>query len=418
MADRNSFRYIILVVLFEIGYGLRFNLVGTISISELFAFVYTLIFIWSSKEARQGVFKYIFTLYVLLIITQCVSEIIVRNELANSLKGISVSVMSFCHFFFLFRLLSKKTQLIVWVLIGNILRIIIFPSAVEGDMSEALVGEDAAFLKFVLAPILINIALIYSIVVKTGKTYLIIISLGLFLVIVGARSSGLIVFLSGLVSYFVHYSPFRKIKNYRLLIIPLIIISYSMYCVYVNKVLSGEITSGNSVQLLETKHPYNPVNLLMFGRTETFVGAIAFMDKPLFGWGSWAEDPNGIYHLMAVRMADKNTIIERISYVIPSHSALIGIGMQNGIFAFIVMIWIYVFIIRKGFLFIRYNNRYAMTLIVFVIMFMWNMLFSPFSQFRFVTPMHMAFILVVYSKCKDMLAKIKYSERRLNLNCW
>lgn len=42
-------------------------------------------------------------LYIGILIAQCLSEIMVNNKLNNSLKGCSVTIMSFLHFYFLLK---------------------------------------------------------------------------------------------------------------------------------------------------------------------------------------------------------------------------------------------------------------------------------------------------------------------------
>ena len=395
-----DFHIVIFLILFEIGFGITINLIGTISISELIAFLYTIFFISKSDISKNQDLKHILLLYSLLIIFQAISEILVGNSTSNALKGISIPIISFCHTFILVKFFNKNPYFITWALIGIIIRIIIFPSAVEGNTTDALTGEDAAFLKFVIAPLLTNILLVYSIVKNKKNNYILFIGLGIALVILGARSSGVMIFLTGLIAFFInsrkHISS-RKLKQYTILIL---LISYSSYCIYANMVLSGDIKSGNSTQLQNVENPYNPINLLRMGRTETFIGAIAFLDKPLTGWGAWAIDPNAKYHIMASKLTDKAIILNNSKYYIPSHSIIIGTGMQNGIMPLFIILCILFFYLKKGVYCIRNENKYKMIIILFTIMIFWHMLFSPITQLRLMLPLYMAFILTVAQKIR------------------
>ncbi len=395
LKNNRNLLIILSLILFEVGFGITINLVGTISLSELISFIYTIFYIKSSNLLKNNDFKKIFLLYVLLIISQILSEILVGNNINNSLKGISIPIISFCHTFILLQILNRSPKLIIWLLTGIIIRIVIFPSAVEGNTTEALSGEDAAFLKFVIAPILINLLLIYSILKNRTKNYILFIGLGTMLITLGARSSGVITFLTGLITLFLKNRKYISLTKLRLYIIFIGIIGYSAYCLYTNMVITGKINSGNSAQLKQVENPYNPINLLMMGRTETFVGAMAFLEKPFTGWGAWPTDPNAKYHIMAAELTDKNIILNSLHYFIPSHSILIGTGMQNGIIALLLTFYILIFYIQKGLFCIRNKNRYKIVTTLFMIMIIWHMLFSPITQLRLILPLYMSFILSV-----------------------
>lgn len=140
--------------------------------------------------------------------------------------------------------------------------------------------------------------------------------------------------------------------------------------------------------------------MLITGRTETFVGYVAFIDKPLTGWGAWSKDPNWKYHILASYMGNKDDFnfanTNHIVDIIPSHSVIIGYAMQNGVFAFIAILLIILFVIRMALYSIKKNDYYNYALMYFLIVLCWNGLFSPLSHFRLSLPLYMSFILVRY----------------------
>ncbi len=52
-------------------------------------------------------------------------------------------------------------------------------------------------------------------------------------------------------------------------------------------VMTGNIKAGNTEQLLKSSNPYNPIEILKMGRTDSLIPFYAFMDSPLVGWGYW-----------------------------------------------------------------------------------------------------------------------------------
>jgi hypothetical protein len=388
----------IFIILFEIGFGVKFNFIGTISISELFLIFTSAFFVKQQLFRNYPELKKISFLYLGLLCAQIISEIIIGNTLSNTLRGLAVTVVSYLHFIFLFRLIIKEQIIIISALAGMIIRQLIFSNEVENiGFEEIITGERATFVKFYLASIITNALLILSIFTKQKLMSLLLILVGGILVILGARSAGMMNILTGMIAYTV--ITMKSINWNRLILsaIFILIAGYWAYAVYVDRVLTGKIISGNSWQLTQMKNPYNPIGLLLMGRTEVFVGWEAFMDEFWFGHGAWAIDKTGKYDAMMFILKDseyKNTNPDE--NIIPTHSVLIGAGMYNGIFAFLFMFTILHFFVKRGILSIRKNDPYIIVLISFIIWLLWTVLFSPSSHFRLSIPLYFATFLVFY----------------------
>jgi hypothetical protein len=384
-----------LILLFEVGFGITFNLIGTISLSELFLLFTSFLFVKKRLFSIYPELRKLAFLYIGLLSAQIISEIIVGNELNNALKGIAVTIVSFFHFIFLFRFFIQDRKYIVYALAGFIIRALLF-SKEEGTIEEVISGENAYFLKFYLVNLITNPLLILSVfAIRKKRMSLVIIFVGSLLVILGARSSGLGFILTGSIAYLVlKYKTINR-KQFIKISVIVAIVGYGLYTIYVNQVLLGKITSGNSWQITLMENPYNPMGLLMMGRTEIFVGWEAFMDEFLFGHGAWAVDRVGKYNaLMFVFRNNESADIN--SNIIPAHSVLIGSGMYNGIFAFLFMFMILYFILKKGFIAISNKDPYLIVIISFIISILWHGLFSPTSHFRSSFPLYFAAILASY----------------------
>lgn len=387
----------IILILFELGYGIKFNLIGEISISEIFLIATSFFYIKKINFRKNKEIGRFTILYTLLIVIQIITEIAIDNNFNSAAKGIAINILSYLHIIFLYTYLKKSRSLISFALLGLILRFIIF-----GKDIESINIEDSAFialLKFTLVPILSYSLIFLASTTQKWKTEYIAITLGILLIILGARSGGGIIFMTGLLSYIKRASQQLHFANFKIVLIIASVSIYTSYCFYVNQVLEGKIRSGNSEQLFRAENPYNPINLLMMGRSEVFVGYQAFTDKPWTGWGAWPKDPGMKYHKLQAKINNGKYNIYNILYdEIPSHSVLIGIGMMNGIFALFTMMLIFIYIIYMAKKTLKTNDAYTYVTVAFLIDFIWTMLFSPQSAFRYVVPIEMAFILITYQK--------------------
>lgn len=403
----------LLLILFEVCFGIKLNIIGVISPSELFLLISSFHYIYKLKISYNKDLTLLTRLYLGLIIIQLITETIIGNEFNNASRGIAVNVISYLHFCFLFYYFKKDRKLVAYAAFGFVLKIIIFGRALE----ETSTLEDSAFvgfLKFSLVPILTYSFIALTCLYRKINMSLIMCTVGLGLIILGARSGGGIFFISGILNYALSIKKKLHFKNIKTISLIGILLLYGCYCFYVEAVKSGEITSGNTQQLLKTDNPYNPINILMMGRSEVFVGYVAFTDKPLTGWGAWTKDPNMKYHMLQSNIS--NSIYNKINIsddTIPSHSVLIGSAMMNGIFAFILMLNIFFFTIKRAIYILKNEDAYITAIIIFLIDFIWTMCFSPQSAFRYITPIEIAFILCTYQNIKT---KKKYNENYLLYN--
>lgn len=401
---------ILIILLFELGFGIKFNLVGVISISELFLLVFVPLFIlpkvkWNNKT---GVTK-VTLAYALLFCFQILSEIIVGNDMTSALKGLAITIVSYLHLMFLVFYLSRQKSLILILIISQMAVKLLFDTSREEQTVEDIVaGEAAAYLKFYLSPLVTLAFLAFSVVYKHKYLSLAFSLLGIIFIVLGARNGGVIALVSGFVTYVLEHRSL--VANKKLLItssVVLCIFAYGLYVYYVNSVLAGEITSGNNRQVFLCKNPYNPFELLLVGRSEVWVGWQAFMDEFWFGHGAWPYDTTGHYQRMMMALHGEHPSVARsqidIHYLIPSHSVLIGSGMMNGVFALLSMGYIVFYFLWKGVRsFVKCEDRYKLVLVFQVLDLFWATLFSPQSHFRLTMPISFAIIFVMSASVENI----------------
>lgn len=401
----------LLIFLFELGWGIKFNIVGEISISELFLLAYAPFIIAKIRWQKTKELKAITLAYSALLAAQIFSEVLVSNGLSSSLKGLAITVVSYLHFIFLFYYLTKDKRLILVIILSQIAMNLLFGTSFEEQSAEdILAGEAATYLKFYIAPLTILIFLAISVIYRNRNFPILFSLLGIVFILLGARSSGGMALFAGMVAYLMEHK--QLIPNKKALVVAsalLLLTGYGFYVYYVNRVLAGEITSGNSQQLLVCKNPYNPLELLMTGRSEAWVGWQAFMDKFWLGHGAWPYDTTGHYQRLMFMMHGERLTPDQLSYhfLIPSHSVIVGCGMMNGIFAFVAMLYIVFYFLKKGFVSLGFCERkYLLVLAYHEYNLLWNALFSPQSHFRQTLPIAFAIILILYLSDRNQKKQI------------
>lgn len=389
----------IIIILFELGWSVSFNFIGTLTISELVLLLTFPLYLKLSLFRQNKDLVKLAKIYLFLLTSQIVSECFVSNGLESSLKGLAITIVSFLHIMFLYRFLHGDKKLIVVLLLAQVVMMIARGPdyGAEGDIESVLLGESVVWLKFYLTPILYT--LLPSIAILYPRKYMPILFMiiGGVVIVAGARSGGGQIAVSGLIVFFIQNRIFSG-RNLKIGFIISTLFGYWGYTIYVDKVLNKEIISGNNEQILDCENPYNPLELLMRGRSETWVGWIAFLDKPVLGHGAWAEDNTHIYARMRAEMHDKDFRYDPARrYWVPAHSLIIGFGVWNGVFAMVCIIFIMYYSLKRAFALLKIvDMRYQLLVVSFIIQIIWTFLFSPNSHLRQTLPIPIAIILVLY----------------------
>lgn len=162
--------------------------------------------------------------------------------------------------------------------------------------------------------------------------------------------------------------------------------------------MNGNISAGNNYQLKDSKNPFNPLEIIKYSRTDAWIAVAEFTDKPLWGFGSWADDPGLKYHLMMAKLTDSKINIDAYNggVVLPAHSVIFGKAAYNGIFVAIVTFFIIFFFVKRGFLLLNSNSIYMFIIMYFLYSLIWHSLFSPVGHLRDSFPLFFAFIWVCW----------------------
>lgn len=414
---------LILILLYAIGNQFEISLIGKMSISDVAVLCFFLYLPTNrrmvEKLSDDKDIRTITILYGILFFIQAIAETMIDNNLESAAKSLAVTILSYLKFIFLWLLITRKRENIWWLFLFSCIATILFKDPLEeASVNDIIAGKGAAYMKFYLAPLTADILLLLSLFIKNRIFYPLFISIGILIIILGARSIGLLLFLTGIIAFCIHHRD--RINHITIYTwgISLTAICYALYVLYVNAVLSGSIVSGNSSEQLKTiDNPYNPISLLFTGRSESAAALVAISDSPWIGWGAWRSDPNFKYHKIQSKVLGERFDKDRADHHwLPTHSVILGAGVNNGVFAIFAISAIIIFFIYKGRKSLTSDNPYLYLVIFCIMELLWNGFFSPTSHFRNTFPEYFVYCLFsfkLYERRKNAL-KLNHAKKYLS----
>lgn len=410
---KNSILFLLSVILL----GYRINLVGSISITELFV-ITQIPRLWNlCAKYKFKEFLDVRFLFLLLILSQAVSEFLLGNSFVNAIKGIMVTVMAFFLMCFFFEQIINNKSLVKWIPLGNVISLLLF-----GDQFGFAEQGDTTFFKFYVAPIVCNLACFVTLLSNwkwvKSNTFLFLIIVSLFLIIGGARTLGFTLLFTALVVQIVNLQKKISLRNFLFLCIPFLLVFQIFYAfVYVPKVKSGEWGSEqNRAQLQQINYSTNSLMMIVAARSDFFVTTQAFLDAPLLGHGNLAEDTTLKYTYMALKIAgDEGMPNTDEGYPqIPTHSILMGYGSRYGVFSFILFAILFVKIVECAFKTFTSRSIYVPIIAYSLIFSIQVALFSPPAALKNSAALYWALILALfyvknYNYNKDEKSETAYS---------
>ena len=417
MAKSNAVDKITLVLALVL-MGVRINIIGSISITEIFILTQIpRLTIWL-KESRLPYLHKISKAFIILIAVQILAEIMVGNSLANSMRGIAVMAFSLLLFLFFLEKLKNDISLIKWIPVGMLLNLLLF-----GDQFGFAAVDETSYFKFYTAPAVCYIVCIISLIDNAFiKKYnaLFFLAAAAFSFIGGARTIGSILFCTGLLSLIYNIYGTLSLKRILPLAIVTICATQIIYSsVYVPKVVAGEWGSRqNKEQLARIGNSKNILMMLFSARSDFYISYRAFLDKPLWGHGAWAIDKGLKYTRMQKALFDvsakKQRHIRRTeTHLVPYHSVLIGIAAQNGIFALAAFLSVASIAYKVAFKATKQDSPYNAFLFYCIMSSVIIILFSPLAVFKNnVAVLFAAMFALYYNKLRDEIQAVD-SNRHL-----
>lgn len=369
----------IVLILALIFMGVRVNLVGSISLTEIFVlFQIPSLYHWV-KGNKLPYLKTVCILFLLLALVQAIAEFAVGNTLVNAARGIAITIMALLLFLFFLRILCRDISLIKWIPVALLIKLVLW-----GDQFGFAETGESTYFKFFVAPVLTYIVCYFSLIRNSTihrNIFTIFLITSLFIISGGARSAGFSLLFSAVI-----YALYRKYKSLNLkkalpgILIAVIVFQLFYALLYVPKVASGEWGSPqNREQLARINNSKNVFMLLFSARADFYISYLAFLDKPLWGHGAWAKDTDFKYALIQAKLFPKDEVkIDKdVDRLVPAHSVVMGMGSRNGILALILIICIFYVVYRVAIKALWISSPYNVYLIFMIISSFQHLLFGP-----------------------------------------
>lgn len=360
---------------------------GEMFIGELLSFF--VVFVNINKLYTPKLMKSMLGLIIIWICAQIISDIVNDTAFINTIKGtgaplfLIITTLACTHYF------RNKTELIPYFFLGIVIGL--WLSMSFGNPYYVYNPWKWGMGRAIALSLLIYFSYWYR-----GKKNIVIYAAILFLfvsLLQSSRSLGGMLLLSVIIYFGLkrinNLKKWRHIKSKKITTISIILIAIFVV-VILNFVLGILFTSDWFLTNLpdEDAQKYriqaaSDLGVVLGGRSEIVVSLEAFLDKPLFGHGSWPENYDYMYRyidimdLLGSSQLDYKTAISLVtSGLIPSHSYLMGALIWGGIFA--GLFWL--FIIYKIFdVIVKQSHTLSLLQVYLSITTLWNILFSPFG---------------------------------------
>ncbi|MBS0027031.1 hypothetical protein ACTJJ0_00165 [Chitinophaga sp. 22321] len=391
------------IALYTLLSGVNVALVGQLKLNEIMVLLFAP-FVFDIRDFKAfPLFRKIIVALVALFIFQAVTDLFVVNSSSeNFMRGWAAIIMSILSFIFLFKTL-RDDKIIFFFLCMTLLKNIIW--------TDDNADTDMSYFKFKMVPILsYGVYVLSFLLYRKGQwkaVLALLLAYSLLCFARDSRSTGMVFFLGAIIIYC--FNSGMYLTRDRLLVFGiagLLLFQFAYVC-YVNAVLNHEIGGEHaSEQIDRLDNPYNPLELLMTGRGETFAALAAISDAPLFGHGSWAKDDNLKYYriLLLYQNEEMNEqLAASTEHLIPSHSILLGAWVNCGLGGFAAVLLVFILLLRMGFYLVRHAADTALypVLVLMTIGVIWTFLFSPIQQLRFNIPAIGAILLRAYYECVE-----------------
>ena len=387
----------IILILYWLLSKVTFNLIGQLILSELFSLI--LIPFYSVKNLfnKYNGLKSLVLGFGSLLFFQIVSDITNHSAFNDFSRGWSAIIFSCFSFITLSRMISIENNGVLFSILAIFFINIAFG---RGDMDLKLISADSNYFKVRYTPFLNPFFLIVSYFLYKHRNYLYTVIwfllFGFIYFYFDARSNGLFYFFTGFILFFGHLRVDISLKILSVLLILTGLVF--LYVIYVYSVLNFGFGGKNAFsQLSQSPNPYNPMWLLVRGRSEVIILISIIYDNPIFGCGSWGKDPYGLYSSFASDLIGLND--QPIKASINPHSIIFGYWAFAGFGGLLSILFIYtrLFKMYLGIYKCACKSVFFPIITYFFCELNWMFFFSPIGEMRVSFPFIAALILVNYN---------------------
>jgi hypothetical protein len=395
------------MALFGAGWAVSFDVGVRLYGAEIVTILGLLLLPWRKLHARFPMLKKTLAAFALWVLAIGLSDAVNGTALFNSARHMATPIIGAASLIFAVSVLSRKPSALLTFLAATAIAKAIFGEPLYYDrftdvsLNLTSIQENTNIFKVRIAPFLTPALVLFacwtsSRNLKRASVLLILASVGYFAV--DSRGTGLILFLSSVMLIMINVGFRPRINHIIVGGILSAIFGYLCYFGYVYYTIEYNPQGHNGQQLLRLENPLNPFSLLLQGRSEWLVWPIAFAERPVFGWGSWAEDPDGRFTLLRLALLESTGSVSDLyssKNYIPVHS-LIGVAfVWSGLLGLFVALWLLRIILSMGGRLPRLKTYLlpAVTFLFFQVL--WHYFFSPPQHVRLSFPVALAALIVL-----------------------
>ncbi|CAN1494372.1 hypothetical protein MCEREM21_00321 [Burkholderiaceae bacterium] len=387
----------LILLIYVIGYKYQIKSLNNLYLSELVALIFVLTFAAHIK-IDANLKKFLIS-YFLILSGFFLSDLVNNSNLQDYARGWSSIAVATINLIFLYYIYSKDVRYIFLYFIGLILRL--FFLDYDNFNFIELINNKNLFKVYFLEAFFSFILIILYGVEKWHSRYLnifLLLLIVLSIFFLNARGAGLILLLTYLTLNYIFKEKFGKFLVIKLSVF--IFLLYVLYVLYVNFIIYFQM-EGSTLSALRFMDNYNnPLDFLMVSRSDFFVALSAISEKPIFGWGSWANDPSGFYLELFQQLRGDQ---EYDGSFIPAHSVILTSWLWGGLLSLFGALYFIINMVKIVKPIKYYDNGYRVISTALCIGLFFDFFFSPFGVLRVSFPSIIALILVLDKRFKNSL---------------
>lgn len=390
------------MALFAAGWVVTFDFGFRLYTAELVSVIGLVLIAWRTTLKQHPMALQIIGAYVLWIIATFVSDLINATNSFDMLRNIATPVIGGCSLIFVLAVLSRNLNALITFLAVTVVLKGIFGEPLYGDsfsdnaLSWEGIQADTNFFKvrfepFITPFLLLITCLFFRKSLKKSIIFFLVATVLYFFL--DSRSIALVFLLTTifLILAVLNYRP--KFNQILKACIFAALIAYIAYLGYVVYTLTYNSEGHGGKQLLQLSNPYNPIELILVGRSEWLIILAAVYERPLFGWGSWAQDTTGSFGYLQELWLGHD--IETTSIYIPVHSTLGSAWAWSGLLGLIAMLWLFLSILKMVIRLPNVKSKFFPVVAFFSILMIWHFFFSPPQSVRLFFPIALASLIVL-----------------------
>lgn len=409
------------MALFGVGWAVSFDFGARFYGAEFVSLLGFLLLSWRTTLLQYLNLKKITLIYVLWVGAIALSDLINQSSLLDWGKASATPVLGGVSLIVCCHALATNPRALLTFFCSIAAGKALLGDASYGDafrdydLSFEVIQANTNIFKVRIEPVLTPLAMLIACLSQKNSLkipiFLFIIT-GIFYFLMDARSGGLILLLAATLLAKIQFGIKLRQRIFLVGLASVLVTSFGYvgYVGYVKYTLTYNSTGHSGAQLQYLDNPYNPLALLAQARPEWSVMPLAISERPLFGWGSWAEDDNFRFSsLQAERTSGDNYALietQQNKNPIPFHSLVGSVWLWSGILGFGLMIWLMKIIWNMGQVLTVISSPLIAAASVMIVTLLWHYFFSPPMIVRLGFPIALATLIVLTDRTQKPLANI------------